>query len=99
MLLSQKTTVRTKRQREDTVLRHLGHEVVVVEEEEADHSDDEEGSASGLVWGAKQRESVYVRNSCTVQSPTWPGWSGDLIPHGLTAGQTATTHLILSSGV
>ena len=83
--------------REDTMLRHLGHEVIVVEEEEADHSDDEEGSASGLGRGRKERICLYQeRHDVPVQIPAWRGWSGNLLPRGLDACPTATTHLMTS---
>jgi len=44
------------------MLRHLGHEVFVIEEEEADHSDDEEDSTSGLV----RDETKYFKKSILV---------------------------------
>ena len=61
------------------MLRHLGHEVIVVEEEEADHSDDEEGSTSGLVRG--ETDGIHLGMACcSLQSPARQGFVGNNKP-------------------
>lgn len=45
----------------DTVLSHLCHKIIIVKEEEADHSDDEESSASGLHRVTEKPTEMHLR--------------------------------------
>lgn len=46
----------------DTMLRHFGHEIIIVEEEKANHCDDEESGASSLKDRWVQLQSLFLLN-------------------------------------